>query len=530
MCTSETINSVLLLPRWQQRRVPNGYWKDASNRRNYMDWLGGRLQIRKPADWYRLTVSDLQENHGHSFYAHYYEKRKLVGRYTRQTYLPHVLALREYLPNIQWLPWKFDKVPRGFWNWRKNRRWYMSWLQEELKIKEPQDWYRVQARDVEQRYGKKLLMNTGSLYELVTLALPDHEWLPWLFSPAPHNSWRRPTTRREYMDWLGLRLGFVTLDDWNRNLTAQHFRDNHGASLLANVYKGSPLMALVEYAPHYDWKEWLLPVAPKGFFKWPKHRRRFVKWLGGQLGYEQPEDWYEITNEHFLEHEGKTVLRYYGGSAKAAVRDAFPECDFTEWLFGRVKIGYWERRGHRQQYMKWLGVQYGFTKKDDWYGITLRMIQDTHGAGMLNYYKGSPAAAVIDCFPDYAWQPEKFGMRLKAQKRMYEVVKELFQNETVKWNYWHRGIRYRKTNRPMQIDVYIPALKLALEYQGEQHFIPMAHWGGKTALKELRQRDREKRRACKKAGITLVEIDYGWNGTRRGLLDASSELCRFIKE
>ena len=47
----------------------------------------------------------------------------------------------------------------------------------------------------------------------------------------------------------------------------------------------------------------------------------------------------------------------------------------------------------------------------------------------------------------------------------------------------------------MELDIYIDALQLALEYQGEQHYKPIYHWSG-TDFATQQIRDEEKRKAC----------------------------------
>lgn len=63
------------------------------------------------------------------------------------------------------------------------------------------------------------------------------------------------------------------------------------------------------------------------------------------------------------------------------------------------------------------------------------------------------------------------------------------------------------TNRNLELDFYCETLKLAFEFQGEQHRIYSGHFHGhpENYNKQL-ERDNIKRKLCKKKGVLLVEI------------------------
>ena len=65
--------------------------------------------------------------------------------------------------------------------------------------------------------------------------------------------------------------------------------------------------------------------------------------------------------------------------------------------------------------------------------------------------------------------------------------------------------------KKVQVDIAIPKFKLALEYQGEQHYRPIYPLG--THFEEQQRKDAEKRRACKQ--VDSIELDLFLSTTSR---------------
>lgn len=73
------------------------------------------------------------------------------------------------------------------------------------------------------------------------------------------------------------------------------------------------------------------------------------------------------------------------------------------------------------------------------------------------------------------WCPEcSFG---KTQKTLIDIIKNIFPKYTIKNNF--RSFNWLKTNKGgrQELDIFIPELKLAIEYDGEQHFRPVKFGG-----------------------------------------------------
>ena len=72
----------------------------------------------------------------------------------------------------------------------------------------------------------------------------------------------------------------------------------------------------------------------------------------------------------------------------------------------------------------------------------------------------------------------------------------------------------------MQLDVFIPSMSLAFEYQGKQHFQDV---GVFNPTRTYQQRDEEKRMMCSSNNIKLIEVPYWWNKTQESLQEIMAE-------
>ena len=64
------------------------------------------------------------------------------------------------------------------------------------------------------------------------------------------------------------------------------------------------------------------------------------------------------------------------------------------------------------------------------------------------------------------------------------------------------------SNKKMFIDFYLPDFKVAIEYNGIQHYTAREHFGGGLQLKQQKERDIALKQYCKEHKIRLIEIPY----------------------
>lgn len=97
---------------------------------------------------------------------------------------------------------------------------------------------------------------------------------------------------------------------------------------------------------------------------------------------------------------------------------------------------------------------------------------------------------------------KKIGEAWTSETILYYLVVNQFPNKQI---FRHYRPLYLEG---LELDIFIKDLKLAIEYQGLQHFQPVDHWGGKKAYDKLKMRDEKKNILCQKLGIKLVYFDY----------------------
>lgn len=331
----------MAIPVWAHGRVPDGFWHIRANRVRYMRWLGRKLNFRRTEDWYKLKRSHFHDNFGGGLLSVIHHDSPLA-------------ALRDYKPDYPWKPWLLSSTPQRFWRDRRNRRWYMDWLGEQLGFETAADWYALTQQHFHRNHGTGLL---GLYYGNSPLrALKEYKprvkWREWEFPAVTQQFWQQRENRVRYMRWLGKELGFRRPCDWYR-LSRRHFREHRGEPMLRAYPQPLPIFALREAMPEQDWKEWLFARVPNGFWDEPANRRRYMRWLGGVMGFRRTEDWYHLSQRHVRLTGGGALLNsYYNGCLADMLRDYLPRHDWCPYRLNATYDGELTRTLHERQFIR----------------------------------------------------------------------------------------------------------------------------------------------------------------------------------
>ena len=67
------------------------------------------------------------------------------------------------------------------------------------------------------------------------------------------------------------------------------------------------------------------------------------------------------------------------------------------------------------------------------------------------------------------------------------------------------------------LDLYIPSIKTAIEYQGIQHYHCIDFFGGEEALSARQDLDQQKRKRCEENHVRLIEWPYTLDPTEKNI-------------
>jgi hypothetical protein len=163
----------------------------------------------------------------------------------------------------------------------------------------------------------------------------------------------------------------------------------------------------------------------------------------------------------------------------------------------------------RSSLLVWLGVRYRADEVDAWLRESLDAVELSYplsfegesgfcGTDFVGHYaRGMDLTA-----EDERCLRQRMGFHQKGkpirEQVLYETVCGIFGGGNVIRRY--RG----KELEGLELDIYVPSLRLGIEYQGQQHTNELRHWHGKRGFEMQLQRDARKRLICKDLGIRLL--------------------------
>ena len=136
------------------------------------------------------------------------------------------------------------------------------------------------------------------------------------------------------------------------------------------------------------------------------------------------------------------------------------------------------------------------------------------------------------CYEDLFLYEEKDGLRTDWRLKRTEIRTRLTAEGVIQPKWKHELSLFQTVHkrypdmlyqyRPdwlgrQSLDLYIPSLRMAIEYQGIQHYLPVEFFGGEEALLQRQELDEQKKRLCEENGVRLIEWPYSLEPTEDSL-------------
>jgi hypothetical protein len=335
------------------------------------------------------------------------------------------------------------------------------------------------------------------LYKALTDTYEDKLWYPWLFDNQS-TIWENKEIHGQFFIWLSDKIKDAPLTDQPTLL--HDLITKYGQGLL-KYYNGS----MKEVLSKYNNTNGASPIV--------SHRAQ-MDLIGHQLGVKTLDDWHEVRVSDFIQHGGMALLQIYGFSMYNLLSAAYPEMGWTPSKF--THFGLHNPKNQRVLFDS-------IAKKmqlDNWETVRISDIKALGGGAVLKYYNGSLHRALSNIYPELNVNKLRafrfLGGASKAQVQLLGEIQQLFAGHEVKMNYRDPEFTFF-SNRSIELDIFIPSLSLAFEYQGTQHYHPHFLKGDP---KEQQIRDQLKKQLCKDNGITLIQVPYWWD-TRQSSLAAT---------
>lgn len=147
------------------------------------------------------------------------------------------------------------------------------------------------------------------------------------------------------------------------------------------------------------------------------------------------------------------------------------------------------------QYLPFDVVQMLPWHNNSWQRAPLNTFGDSEVAKMIGQYIEAIEA-------DWLAGKVKKGGQSVAEVLLFRLLQVLYPSVEIVRNRRPDDLRSAK-NRPLELDIYIPELKLAIEVQGEQHFKDLY---GSSA--DLKANDQRKKELCKERSIKLAWVNW----------------------
>ena len=474
----------------KRSKLPDGYWDNENNVKNFLTQLKIKLNLNEPKDWDLITRKIIHSNGGGSLLKNYsIHELKYLG-----------------CPELEFTNKKEIKKPPRYWDNEENIVKFLNNLQEKYNLKNANDWNLISNKEIISNGGASLLRKY-SIFELKCLAYPNGklEFNKQIKSPG---FWDKKENVIQFLFELKEKLNLNSFEDWN-SLKYNQVK-SFGGSRLLSKYSLFDLKCLGFPSGKFQFN---ISNKPFGFWDNNENVIQFLNDFKLKYYLNSPKDWSLITKNQILSFGGQGLFKKY--SMFDLICLGCP--DGKEYFISIQKPhGYWNNKDNILNFLNQVKIKYNLKTNEDWNRLSLKQINNEGGYSLTDKYSLTQIIRFIN--PDFKenQRQESISSKRSSQRWLFLLIQKLFPGEEIIEDYFHSDIS-RISGFSVQFDVYLINRKIAVEYFGKHHYedIPATF----SSVELNKYRDKEKAKLCKQFGITLIVVPYWWNDNENSLKD-----------
>ena len=487
-------------------KYPKNYWSSIDHQKEFFKEKERELNFSSKKEWNKISKNEFN---------------KLGGRKILNNYKNYIDMLETIYPDENWTITEFPTYPKLYFEDNENLMSLFKQVENDFKINNPKDWLSITPTEFATSKNSKLLLKQFSnLFEIVSHFYPEEDWHEMIYeyiiekNTIPLNYFKKNlNNQKTFFQKLGEReLNIKELDDWY-SITVSEIKAFYGGEILLNKHL-SFFRILLNLFPEKHWDYSFYSKYPKNYWQNKENHRKFFDKIKEKYEIKNEEDWCKVNYSIVVKEGGARLLRYYQNIFHA-ISSIYPEVNLD--IFNsrsRLPNQFWNDFENVKSFVFHLKKIFKIETKSDWSRLSYEQIQQNGGSSLINKY-GNLCNVLRKVYPEDEWDFDEFSRRDKrsSQRWLFLQLRSLFPLDEIVEEYLLEELS-RVSGNKIQVDIYIPAKRLAFEYHGQHHFEENIAFG---PLELFQQRDAEKIQLCKQFNIQLIVIPYSWNSKLNSL-------------